>query len=81
MNKRVEIWKRKIEKEKRRQQKLMWDRLKDTTPPKRMLSAQWKIEDGEMSSMFGLDVEKELADILAKEIDAEILKSLLGENK
>ncbi len=80
MNNKLEIWKRKLAKNKLKQQMAMWDRLKQTHPKYRKLNAKWTMDEfTELESMFGMDLENEMADILAKEIDKEILKSLTGD--
>lgn len=43
----------------------------------RTLSAAWRVEIAQdLKAIHGIDVEKEIADILKHEIDQEILKSI-----
>jgi len=82
MNSKVLQWKRKLAKEERKkadclrkEQEKMWDMLK-YGPSGRY--AGWSMADMmDINSTHGLDVEKELADILAKEIDKEILQGII----
>ena len=81
MNKKVEIWKRKLAKEHTKNQNAVWDRLKQTKPKIRQLSGKWTLEDMEdITATHNMDIESELADILREEIDAEILKSIIDKN-
>ena len=63
MNPKVEIWKRKLLKEKLKQQAIMWDRLKRTEPHPAFYD-------------FNLEAEiaKSLGEQMAREIDSDILK-------
>ena len=50
-----------------------------TAPPvkrPRILEAHWTIDRDILDSAHGLDIEKELSEILRQEIDKEILESL-----
>lgn len=48
-----------------------------STPPIRTLTATWTIEMlDDITSQHGLDIEKELAEILSREIDREILEEM-----
>lgn len=61
-----------------REQQKVWDRLKDTTPGtvKRALRGNWTVEAAQdLNSMFGMDLEEELAKTLIAEIAAEQAKN------
>ena len=55
-----------------------WDVLKNTNNKRtRTLRGDWTFEEiSDLKAMYWLDVEEELATLLAKEIDAEILREL-----
>lgn len=85
MNNKVEIWKRKLAKEKLKQQMKMWDALtKDHSRPK------WQdfTFDMDVNSMFPQSIDTfsskvhdDLAKEMAKQIDDDILKAILGDSK
>lgn len=70
--KKIDVWKRKLLKEKRKQQQIMWDALSKTHKGPASLSAEFDLSEISM-------VEQPLIDELAKQfrdqIDKEILES------
>lgn len=82
MNNKVEIWKRRLAKNKLKQQMEMWERLKRTQPKVRKLKAGWSIDEmQDINSIFSTDIENVLAKVMAEEINKEILNSLKGQFK
>lgn len=83
MNQKIAIWKRKLAKEKLRQQMKIWDRLKQTHPKKRVLRGSWSTIAYDDFNTFALDsdLEEKLVKEMAAEIDREILNTIMGKIK
>jgi len=81
MNKKVEIWKRKLVKNKTKQQKAVWDALtKDpmTIPEPRILHAKYTFSNNIDQFDIATSAFKEFGNAMRKMVDSDIMKSLTG---
>ena len=74
MNRKIRNGLRKQAEAIQREKEKIWDKLKEEPLKTRKLHAGWTVEaEDDLKSMYGLDLEKEIADTLIAEINKEML--------